>query len=80
MEDLIKYINGNNNKKKKKKKRKKKKKIKVEEEKDNKIIEKDIVFENFKLNLINYTNNLRKVKKVKPKISNDFLEKLKNMI
>ena len=80
LEDLIKYINGNNNKKKKKKKRKKKKKIKVEEEKDNKIIEKDIVFENFKLNLINYTNNLRKVKKVKPKISNDFLEKLKNMI
>ena len=80
LEDLIKYINGNNNKKKKKKKRKKKKKIKVEEEIDNKIIEKDIVFENFKSNLINYTNNLRKVKKVKPKISKDFLEKLKNMI
>jgi hypothetical protein len=80
LEDLIKYINGNNNKKKKKRKRKKKKKIKVEEEMDNKIIEKDIVFENFKSNLINYTNNLRKVKKVKPKISKDFLEKLKNMI
>ena len=80
LEDLIKYINGNNNKKKKKKKRKKKKKkIKEEEEKDNKVIEKDIIFENFKLNLINYTNNLQKVKKVKPKISKDFLEKLKNM-
>ena len=52
----------------------------MEEEIDNKIIEKDIVFENFKSNLINYTNNLRKVKKVKPKISKDFLEKLKNMI
>ena len=79
LEDLIKYINGNNNKKKRRKKRRKKKKIKVEEEKDNKIIEKDIVFENFKSNLINYTNNLQKVKKVKPKISKDFLEKLKNM-
>ena len=81
IEDLVKYINGNDNKKKRKKKRKKKTKVsqqKVnEEEKEENIIEKDEVFENFKSSLINFTANLEKVKKIKPKISEAFLEKLK---
>ena len=78
IEELIKYINGNDIKKKKKKKRKKKSKVKIiEKEKENKIIEKDIIFENFKAYLINFSNNLEKVKKIKPIISEAFLEKLK---
>ena len=81
IEDLVKYINGNDNKKKRKKKRKKKTKgipkKDFEEEKEENIIEKDEVFENFKSNLINFTANLEKVKKIKPKISEAFLEKLK---
>lgn len=76
IEDLVKYINGSDNKKKRKKKKKKKAKVNKE-----KIIEeeKDDVYENFKTNLINYTKNLEKGKKVKPKISDAFLEKLKLM-
>ena len=78
---MVNYINGNDNKKKRKKKRKKKTKVsqkKVdEEEKEDNIIEKDEIFENFKLSLINFTANLEKVKKIKPKISEAFLEKLK---
>ena len=78
IEDLVKYINGSDKKKKRKKKKKKKAKAKVIKEK---IIEeeKDDVYENFKTNLINYTKNLEIVKKVKPKISDAFLEKLKSM-
>ena len=67
------YINGSDKKKKKKKKRKKKTKV---AKKENNIIVDD-VFENFKANLINFSNNLEKVKKIKPKISEEFLEKLK---
>ena len=83
IEDLINYINGSDNKKKRKKKRKKKaktakEKIK-EEEKENVFIEKDDVYENFKSNIINFTDNLEKVKKIKPKISEAFLEQLKSM-
>ena len=78
IEDLVKYINGNDNKKKKKKKRKKKSKVdqtKINEDKDNNII--DDVFENFKSNLIHFSDSLEKVKKIKPKISEAFIEKLK---
>ena len=80
IEDLVNYINGSDKKKKKKKKRKKKAKAPVvniiEEEKEN-IYVKDDVFENFKSNLIHFSDNLEKVKKIKPKISEAFLEKLK---
>ncbi len=76
IEDLIKYINGSDNKKKRKKKKKKKPKVIKEQ-----IIEeeKDDVFENYKINIINFTNNLEKVKKIRPIISDAFLEKLKLM-
>ena len=81
IEDLVKYINGGDKKKKKKKKRKKKSKIsndkKIEEQKENNVVEKDEIFENFKAYIINFTNNLQKVEKIKPKISDAFLEKLK---
>ena len=81
IEDLVKYINGNENKKKRKKKKKKKTKVnqmkKAEEEKENNKIEKDEVFENFKSNLIKFSDSLVKVKKIKPKISEAFIEKLK---
>ena len=77
---MVNYINGSDKKKKKKKKRKKKAKAPVvniiEEEKEN-IYVKDDVFENFKSNLIHFSDNLEKVKKIKPKISEAFLEKLK---
>ena len=83
IEDLINYINGSDNKKKRKKKKKKKAKnakLKInEEEKENVFIEKDDVYENFKSNIINFTDNLEKVKKIKPKISEAFLEQLKSM-
>lgn len=81
IEDLVNYINGSDNKKKRKKKRKKKAKVsKVtieEEDKDNINNEKDDVYENFKKDITNYTNNLKKVKKIIPKISDAFIEKLK---
>ena len=83
IEDLVKYINGNENKKKRKKKKKKKNKVSKmeinEEEKENNNIEKDEVFENFKLNLIKFSNSLEKVKKIKPKISEAFIENLKKI-
>ena len=82
LEDLMKYINGNDNKKKKKKKRKKRAKVKnIEEEKKEEDIEieKDIIFENFKSNLIDFSNGLKNFKKIKPKISDAFLEKLKSI-
>ena len=76
IEDLVNYINGSDKKKKKKKKRKKKTKVSnskiIEEEKEN-----DDVFENFKMNLIKFSDSLQNVKKIKPKISDAFLEKLK---
>ena len=68
IEDLVNYINGSDKKKKKKKKRKKKTKV---------IIEEDDVFESFKMNLIKFSDSLQNVKKIKPKISDAFLEKLK---
>ena len=79
--DLMIYINGGDNKKKKKKKRKKKAKVKIEKEekKEDIEIEKDIVFENFKSNLIKFSENLKNFKKIKPKISDAFLEKLKSI-
>ena len=77
LEDLVEYINGNNNKKKRKKKRKKKSKAKiVEEEEKDMETEKDVVYENFKLNLITFSESLKNFKKIKPKISEAFLEKL----
>ena len=77
MDDLLKYINGTENKKKKKKKRKKKKKL--EEKEYNKIIipeEKDEVYENFKSYIISFSENLEKNQKIKPHISQAFLDKL----
>ena len=83
LEDLVNYINGSDNKKKRKKKRKKKAKVSkaviVEEDKDNINNEKDDVYESFKADLINYSNNLKKVKKIIPKISDAFIEKLKSI-
>ena len=77
LEDLVEYINGNNNKKKRKKKRKKKSKVKiVEEEEKDMEAEKDVVYENFKLNLITFSESLKNFKKIKPKISESFLENL----
>ena len=82
IEELMEYINGNDNKKKKKKRRKKKSKVANKNHKIEKIenvgIERDIVFENFKSNLINFSDNLNKeIKKIKPIISDAFIEKLK---
>ena len=82
LEELMEYINGNDNKKKKKKRRKKKSKVANKNHKIEKIenvgIERDIVFENFKSNLINFSDNLNKeIKKIKPIISDAFIEKLK---
>ena len=82
LEELVKYINSSDNKKKKKKKRKKKKK--VEEHKDNntdnntdkEIEEKDDVILNFKSYIINYSDNLEIIEKIKPNISKSFLDKL----
>ena len=82
LEELVKYINSSDNKKKKKKKRKKKKK--VEEHKDNntdnntdkEIEEKDDVIINFKSYIINYSDNLEIIEKIKPNISKSFLDKL----
>ena len=77
MDDLLKYINGTENKKKKKKKRKKKKKL--EEKEYNKIIipeEKDEIYENFKSYIISFSENLEKNQKIKPHISQAFLDKL----
>jgi len=83
IEDLVAYINGNNNKKKRKKKHKKKAKVSkatiVEGDKDNINDEKDEVYEKFKTDLTNYTINLKKIKKIKPKISDAFLEKLNSI-
>ena len=38
--------------------------------------EKDVVYENFKLNLISFSESLKNFKKIKPKISESFLENL----
>ena len=78
VDDLLKYINGSNDKKKKKRKRRKKKKIeentninynKIKEEKDD-------VIESFKSYIINFSENLEKNQKIKPNISQSFLDKL----
>jgi predicted N-acyltransferase len=79
VEDLLKYINGNDNKKKKKKKRRKKKK--TEENKninniDIQIEEKDGVVENFKSYIIDSYENTDKNQKIKPNLSQAFLDKL----
>ena len=83
IEDLVNYINGSDNKKKRKKKRKKKAKVSkaaiVEEDKDIINNERDEVYESFKVDLTNYTNNLKKVKKIIPKITDAFIEKLKSI-
>ena len=87
IEDLVNYINGSDKKKRRKKKRRKKTKVQnsthiplIEETKEyNNNIIKDDVYENFKSNIIHFTNNLENVKKIKPKISEAFLEKLKSM-
>lgn len=77
-DELMNYINENTNtKKRKKKKRRKKTKV---EEKDIKIIEDDdIIIKNFKQNLIKYTDNFLNIQKIKPNISDAFIESLKLM-
>ena len=82
VEELIKYINGSENKKKKKKKRKKKKKTSINNinninNTDNsEYEEKDEVIKSFKLYITNFSENLEKTQKIKPIISQEFLDKL----
>ena len=77
VEDLLKYINSSDNIKRKKKKKKKKKKVIKENKNDKKEIEeKDEVIENFKAYIIEFSENLENCKKIKPNISQAFLDKL----
>ena len=76
VDDLLKYINGSEDKKKKKRKRKKKKKVE-ENNNYNKIKEeKDDIIESFKSYIINFSENLEKNHKIKPNISQSFLDNL----
>ena len=79
VEELIKYINGSENKKKKKKKRKKKKKTSINNINNidnSEYEEKDEVIKSFKLYITNFSENLEKTQKIKPIISQEFLDKL----
>ena len=78
VDDLLKYINGSDDKKKKKRKRRKKKKVEENTNTNyNKIKEeKDDVIESFKSYIINFSENLEKNQKIKPNISQSFLDKL----
>ena len=76
VDDLLKYINGSEDKKKKRRKRKKKKKVE-ENNNYNKIKEeKDDIIESFKSYIINFSENLEKNHKIKPNISQSFLDNL----
>ena len=76
VDDLLKYINSSEDKKKKKRKRKKKKKVE-ENNNYNKIKEeKDDIIESFKSYIINFSENLEKNQKIKPNISQSFLDNL----
>lgn len=75
LEDLVNYINGSEIKKVKKKRKRKKKYKEIKEEIEEE--EKDPIFEDFKSNLIDFTNNLEITKKIKPVLSDAFFEKLK---
>ena len=79
-DELINYINENSDtKKRKKKKRKKKTKDKLEE-KEIKIIEDDdVIISNFKQNLIKSSDEFINMQKIKPNISDAFIERLKLM-
>ena len=76
VEELIKYINGSENEKKKKKKRKKKKKKQNNNLDNTEYEEKDEVIKSFKLYITNFSENLEKTQKIKPIISQAFLDKL----
>ena len=76
VEDLIKFINGTESKKKKKKKRKKKKKEQKINIDNSEYEEKDEVIKNFKIYITNFSENLEKTDKIKPIISQEFLDKL----
>jgi len=76
VDDLLKYINGSDDKKKKKKKRKKKKKVEENKNDNKKTEEKDDIIESFKSYIINFSANLEKNQKIKPNISQSFLDKL----
>ena len=76
VEDLIKFINGTESKKKKKKKRKKKKKEQKINIDNSEYEEKDEVIKNFKIYITNFSENLGKTDKIKPIISQEFLDKL----
>ena len=89
IDDLINFINepktnDNNNKKKKKKKKKKDKKVeKVEKkekvevvEEDNINLDEDLDIINYKKSLEEFSESVTKIKKIKPKYSEQFLKRL----
>ena len=81
IEELVNYINGPKTTKNKKKKKKKKgtktdtnknKEITIE----NNYIEEDLEFLNYKKSLEEFTKNIGKTEKIKPKCSEEFLKRL----
>jgi len=78
LDDLVNYINESDNKEKKKKKKKKKgkKKQKNMEKEESKYVEEDLIILDYKKSLEEYSNNIIKTKKIKPKYSEEFLKKL----
>ena len=79
-DELINYINENSDtKKRKKKKRKKKTKDKLEEKEIKIIEEDDVIISNFKQNLIKSSDEFINMQKIKPNISDAFIERLKLM-
>ena len=81
IEELVNYINGPKTKKNKKKK-KKKKSAKIDTNKnkeitiENNYIEEDLEFLNYKKSLEEFTKNIGKTEKIKPKCSEEFLKRL----
>ena len=79
-DELINYINENSDtKKRKKKKRKKKTKDKLEEKEIKVIEDDDVIISNFKQNLIKSSDEFINMQKIKPNISDAFIERLKLM-
>ena len=79
-DELMNYINEETDKKKRKKKKRRKKTKEKLEEKDIKANEDDdIIIRNFKKNLTEYSKNFLNIRKIKPKISDAFIESLKLM-
>ena len=77
IEDLVKYINESGDKEIKKKKKRRNKRKKEEKNKKEKIyVEDDLVFLNYKKALEEYTQSALYTKKVRPKYSEQFLQRL----